>query len=350
MFKKISSKQLILVNDNYQIYYCHGSLYCKAKEKESLLIKIPNSKFLNLCSHFSILERILRIKPRCAQWIDEKTFIFAQKGFIYRVDISKKTVTTEHRFIEGMTAPLNFCIVSGLKGFDDGILYGTYKNSYDTASIWQRSNNGIWKIVYSFPEKSVLHIHNIIADYSKSRLLVLTGDSDEESGIWEFKNNFSDIKLLVGGSQQYRSCVAFTEKNKIVFATDTPLEENFLYEYDENTQKVKKISSLPGPVIYSATTDKKSMFATSVEPDSMLKGIKYLLTSKLAKGVKDKFTHLFIGDCVNGFVDIAQFEKDILPMGLCQFGNIYFPSGDIKNYYISPQSVKKYSGTLEVFD
>lgn len=355
MIKKQSSKQLLLAGEDRKVFYSRGNLYVSdaTREREVLLSPIPAGILKRICSAIPLMERILRLRPRCAAWVNENLFLIARKGRIYRGDLIERTVVPEHNFQEGMGAPLNMCRISGLKGFRDGILYGTYRTEHGRVSIWHRDNHGIWTEAYCFPEGRVLHIHNIIADYQNQRLLILTGDSDQESGIWEAKNDFSEMNLLLGGTQQYRACVAFPENGHIVFATDTPLEENYLYDYDEKEQVVHTVCALPGPVIFGAVVEnsggKTYVFSTSVEPDSQITGLRYMVTHKLGQGVKTRESHVFAGNRYRGFREVHKFKKDIWPMGLCQFGNTCFPNGKLKRLSVCPQGVKKYSGkTMEV--
>ena len=228
-----SHKQLLLCDGKKEIYCHRGKLYVKNayEKRETVINVIPRSYIYRLFSKISLLERMFRLSTRCAAWIDEDTFIFAQRRHIFKVSISKKNIEIEHSFQVGMNAPIKFCNIAGLPGFSDGILYGTYTGARGHVSIWQRDIWGCWSEKYRFPENRVLHIHNIVPDYKNKRLLILTGDLDTESGIWEAKNNFSEVNLLLGGKQQYRACVAFVEDNHILFATDTPLEDNFLYDF-----------------------------------------------------------------------------------------------------------------------
>lgn len=355
MMKRRSARQMLLCGEGNDIFYQRGKLFLADDKggRERFLASVPGSLLQRVGAAFSLTERVLRLIPRCAAWVDEDTFVFARKGRIFRVSISGQSICEEHTFQSGMSAPLSFCRVSHVPGFTDGLLYGSYITQHGTTAIWRRDAAGEWREAYRFPEGRILHIHGIIADASRERLLILTGDSDEESGIWEARNDFAEVRLLLGGSQQYRSCVAFPEEGHILFATDTPLEDNHLYDFDETTGSVAKVCPLPGPVICGTVYRKNGVphyaFSTSVEPDSRLTGIRYLLTRRLGAGVKTRSSYVFSGSRKDGFRQIAAFSKDEWPMGLCQFGNVFFPGGTKNNLYLCPQSVKKYAGkTMEV--
>jgi len=357
MIETRSQKRLLLTGGAVNVLYSQGKYYvCAALgEEERLLCSAPIHGLRRLYAKLSLMSRTLRLEPRCAAWVNGHQFVVTQQGAIWRIDVVSGKVCMEHRFESGVSAPLCFCTLQGLNGFPDGILYGTYcgRNRNSTVCIWLRTDLAEWKNVYAFPRGRVLHIHSLIPDYEKNRLLVLTGDSDSESGIWEFRGGFDAPRLLLGGSQQYRTCAAFPGNGHILFATDTPLEQNWLYDYNEVTGQVQSIYPLPGPVICSgsfiAEGEKMHCFSTSVEPDSRKRGLSYLLTRRLGPGVQTRESHVFAGNRCRGFREICMFRKDFLPMALCGFGNTAFPAGESEHLYLCPQNTRRYNGkTLEV--
>lgn len=354
--KIISKGQLLLADENKYVFFKKGNLYFSKSMQDSpeFLCCIPQSGFKKLLSKISLAERMLRLAPRTAVWVDDHSFLIAHRGIVYRIELESGKITQDHAFVPGMNAPLSFASVCGVKGFRDGIVYGTYVGESEyPVSVWHRSMDGIWKEMFQFPKGSVRHVHQILADPEHDRLLILTGDTGPEVAIWEVKDNFATVTPLLQGSQQYRSCFAFVEDDHIYYATDTPLEQNYLYDYDTANQTVKVLKELPGPVIYGTVLNQAGcrsyLFATSVEPDSRIRGKRYLLTYKKGPGVKDSHTCLYFGNPQKGFRVIAKFKKDFLPMVLFQFGNVLFPAGKSEKIRICPQSVYKYHGkTVEI--
>lgn len=357
MVETRSQKRLLLTGKTVNVLYHRGRYYTlgAAGGAERLLCSAPFRGFRTVCARLPLMARISRSEPRTAIWIDEGQFLTAQKEGIWRVDSRTGTVCLEHRFESGMAVPLSFCALRGLTGFPDGVLYGTYhgRTAKADAAIWLRTGPSEWRIAYTFPKGRVLHIHRLIPDYENDRLLALTGDSDYESGIWEFRGGFTAPHLLLGGSQQYRACVAFPKEGHIVFATDTPLEQNYLYDYNEATGQVQVLCPLPGPVIYSGSFMSKEervyCFSTSVEPDDRKHGWSYLLTRRCGPGVLTRESYVFAGNRRQGFREVCAFRKDRWPMGLCGFGNAAFPVGETEHFLICPQNVQTYDRkTLEV--
>ena len=152
--------------------------------------------------------------------------------------------------------------------------------------------NSSWKIVYQFPPDSVLHIHSIIPDYIRKKVYILTGDEDKESGIWEADNSFHSVHPVLLGCQSYRACFAMSSGERLVYATDSPLETNYLIDLVREPNDIlvlKKQFELSGSVIYGTVIPEKNamIFSITVEPDPTLPRKRYVISRKLGKGIKD---------------------------------------------------------------
>ena len=352
--KLVSNKRLLCTDGKICVCYKRGSMYFEDQNNIVFKTSIPQSGIKQHLSRLRLFERMMRLEPKVAILKDGVCY-FSCHGAIYRCDWSRQIVEKEHSYRKSMNNPITLFMLDNVKGFENGIIYGEYWGNVDKERvlIYQQRNNK-WEVKYSYPEGTITHIHGFVKDPQHDRVLILTGDFDEGSGIWEAQEDFSIVRPLLVGKQQFRCCVAFACSQGILYATDTPLEDNAIYMYDEQKDVLNKIVDLPGPCIYGRdyidqAGNRKFIFATSVEPDSRITGIRYLLSYKLGKGVKDRNTHIFVGDDKEGFQEITALKKDFLPMGLFQFGNVMFP--DSEEIVCVPQAVKKWDGkTLSVFD
>ena len=341
---------LCVLNDTL-VAYKHGALYTyrfepgKPLAEHRFLCRIPMSNTHRLMAYLPIFYRVFRTVPRAAAPVSDHEFILAFLGQIFRVDIRSGEIVTEHVFRKPMRAPISFAELRNVPGFSDALLYGEYHGNIDNGamSVFARTANGDWTCVYTFPAGSVCHIHGFCPDTENRRVLILTGDTDEQSAIYVATDDFQHVEPLLAGSQQYRACVAFADKNGLLYATDTPLSPNAVYVYREGEQP-QKIYELPGPCIFgSKAADGCYWLATSVEPDSRLPWYRYLLTRKLGAGVNDRYVHIVNGDLDEGFQTVLRMKKDWLPMTLCQFGNASFVPYE-NGMLIVPQSVFRYEG------
>lgn len=340
MIKKYIDGKLLCATANKVLFYKKSKLYYSNIDQPTKIIN--EIKVQGVLGKIGVFSRLLRLEPRCSISLDEKNFLFSLKGKIYHYNASKNTLKIEHTFDKGMNNPLSFCAVP-LQNGEKEIYYGEYiwNPNKGPVAIFKR-NKGIWSKIYEFPPNCITHIHNIIFDAKRDVFFILTGDEDEESAIWIADRNFENVDSLIKGKQQFRSCFAYVCNNYLYYATDTPLEKNYLYRIslmNNSYHEIKKICELPGSCIYGTKIGDKCYFSTTVEPDSSLPSWRYRITSKLGKGIKDRYSHFFEIDENGIIVEKEKLKKDLWPMWLMQFGNILFPYNETKKVFFTTQAV-----------
>ena len=342
--EKVINRTVLYMDSKSMLSYKNGKILYDVCGEKAFEVGLPLSSWKKLCSHSRLVERLLRLTPKCVEKIDESLFLISYAGRVFCLNIETHEMKEEHRYCPMMNNPLYFTKIEGVNGFTDGILYGEYPININRnpISIFRRSASGEWSKVYTF-KGNILHIHNIIPDKNRGCVYILTGDEDSESGIWEARNDFAEVEPVVIGSQKYRSCVAFPFKGGLIYATDSPLESNSLYFLNVETKKISPLFDLSGACVFGTEKDGKYYFAADVEPDASLPLWRYWTTYKLGKGIKDRTVRIVAGNLDEGFKVVAEFEKDNWPYTAFQFGNVLFPKCDIDGkVLIQPVAVKKY--------
>lgn len=352
------------IGNNYRpLCFIKNQLLVYRKEK-LFLMDITGDKVDELCD-FPIIdprrrfcfcdfgERLSHIYAYCGMEVPGGAVVAFNRG-IYFVDAEKRTVTREHDFsIPDMRRPLNFYKIEGVIGFDDMVVYADYSfNAQRKAmNIWGRTGEGEWKIVYTFPAGTIRHVHSIVSDPYRDRVIVLTGDFGDECGIWEVKDNFSSVTCIAGSEQKYRACCARAYPEGLAIVTDSPFDQNYVYLVfdDKNGKpKIKEIARIPGPTVFFSYYKDDMVFATDVEYDeATVKGFYQYFTYRRGPGVQDWYSHLYIGNPKKGFREIIKFKKDIFPMVSLGFGQVAFPTGQVDGrIFLYPTAVKKYNQKL----
>ena len=294
MRKPYCKGKLLCVAGEYLLSYRRGVLLLSKKKAPNCIIsKLRIGSFL---SRFELLSRFLRLEPRCAAPIDDRRILISHNGRILVYDIHINEISIDHVYERGMKNPLSFCIVEEQAG--NIIYYGEYIHNTECGpvAVYKREKEK-WEKVFEFPANTVTHIHGVVHDKYRNQFIILTGDSDSESGIWIADKSFKTVVPILTGKQQYRACVAFPRHDGLIYATDTPLETNALYylKYDiADGNKLKKLCDIPGSCIYGTRINGNEYISTTVEPDSSLAGWKYRLTYRLGKGIKDRYSYIFM--------------------------------------------------------
>lgn len=354
--KIVSNKKLLACSHNFKLFYKKGVVYYQKHGEDSChkLDSILTGKKYYF-SKIRLLERVFRLEPRCAVAIADGEFLVSCKGGVYFVSIESKTIRLEHQYRPGMNNALNFCVLKNLQGFKDCVLYGEYfgNAAKEAVNIYARYSAEKWEKVFSFSKGKITHIHNIVAHSARGSIIVLTGDKDSESGIYELGGSFEKPDIWACGEQKHRACVAFPYKKGLLYATDTPLENNHIYYLEKNGDAPmvhKKIYAISGPCIYGIEYLGDYFFATSVEPDPRVNKWRYMFTRKLGQGVHDRKSHIYVCRQNESCEEIFSASKDMLPMLLFQFGNFQFPTGMTKRLYVTGQSISKMDGKTMVIE
>ena len=355
---ELKSKYKLLCIDQYgSLFYRSGRIFWEEKgSKAEVVYDIRKKSVKYRLLNIRPIERLLRLEPRLAVPSGNKQYLVTWNGKLLLIDMTKHQVKSAFVYRSGMKNPLRITPVIESKNFEKGLLFGEYWGNLgkEEVNIYNYSNGTVEK-KYTFAPGTIQHVHSITFDSQRDRVLICTGDTDEESAIWETYDDFKNVVPIVRGAQCYRSCDAYPVEGGILYATDTPLRDNGIYYYDEKKGQSQLIYEMPGPCIYSIrkkNTDGNAnyVFATSVEPDSSLPTWRYCITNKLGNGVKSRHVCIIAGNKETGFKKICSLKKDIWPMWLFQFGNVSFPyQENVDELLFTPVSVKKYDGcTLAV--
>lgn len=319
--------------------------------RENSKITLPYPFLKCLLSRFKIFNRMLRLGFVGAQVWKGELFAILNKR-IYRVSTEVGSFQEEFYFNRGK-GPLNLTAISGLLGFDDGLYFGEYFSNpkKDPIHIFCRRSSGSYDRVFTFPQDTINHVHNIVPDYINSCVWVLAGDFNESAGIWRTMDNFQTLEPIVIGSQQCRACVAFPTNEGLLYATDSQFERNHirLLSKQDGVWISKAVCEINGSCIYGCEVNGEYVFSTSTEPGvSKYKNrLLMLLERHRGAGIIEDESHLVVGSLNKGFKVILKNKKDFWPYRLFQFGTICFPNGSNPSRKLFYYSIANTDNDLE---
>ena len=277
----------------------------------------------------SILFRLFRFGVRTAVLIDDNHVILNIGNRLHELDIDSGSITSGWDCGNGIR-PLIMTVINNIPGFLDGVYFGGYVHNHEKnpVSIYYRVDIDRWEEVYTFPQGTINHVHNVVADPFRRCLWVFTGDFGDSAAIWKVTDNFKKVEKLVGGNQKWRGSMAYALPEGLLYATDTPRADDFLYLLDPDTLEQKEIMPLDGSCIYGCQWKKNFVIATTVESEGGKMGFfEKWFGRKRGEGIKDEYVHMYCGNLNDGFHEIYKEKKDWLPFTLFQFGVFKFPGG-----------------------
>lgn len=327
------------------VCYKYGEIIVLNNGQEQKEISVFNSTKEKIFSRSRYLHRLLRLGVRASFALDESNILLSIGNKIYELNVEKNRLSKGYFCGEGIR-PLSFAKVVGISSVDDGIYWGGYlgNRAMKSVNIYKRVGKDEWEVVYTFPQGVINHVHTIVNDPYRDCLWIFTGDFDEASAIWKVTDNFKNVERVCCNNQKYRGCVVFALPDGLLYATDTPFSDNFIYLMKPEDYSVKVIASIDGSCIYGCQWKNKYVFSSTVEGDGRnTSRIEFLFGRKRGVGIKNDYIHMYCGNLQEGFKEIYKEKKDCMPYYTFQFGVFKFPYG-INNadiLYFQPIATRK---------
>jgi len=269
--------------------------------------------------------RLLRSGVHALLPLNDRKIILVTKKLIYRFNLADGSVDGLFSGFQG-SRPLFICQTTA-----GDIYFGDYFNNPErgVVNIYHSQDQGeTYHIIYSFPSNTIRHIHGLFYDPYTDHVWVTTGDYDQESAIWKTEDNFENLDRVIGGEQRFRAVQLIFTEEYIYYGSDTPLETNYLYRFNRRTKEIERLQKVQGPVFYGCQVGSDIFFSTVAEPSTI-----------------NTDPHVYIWGSKNGktWKCVKKYRKDLLPMKLFQYGQIFFPRGEnlTGNLWFTPLSVRK---------
>lgn len=335
---------LCFLPDGRLVCYRKGSVLLYQNGKEERSYTFPMSQKERLLGWSRYATRLMRFGIRAAFALDNEHVLLSQGNSIFELDLTSGNLSNGWFCGEGIR-PLMFTEVKGIEGITDGIYFGGYLGNPDKTpvNVYHRSGIDKWDVVYTFPQGAINHIHNIVADPYRNCLWAFTGDFDEASAIWKITDNFKNVERVACNDQKYRGCVVYALLEGLLYATDAPFTDDYIYLLNPDTMEAKKVLPIHGSCIYGCKWKDKYVFSSTVEGDGRnMSRIEWLFTRKRGAGIKDDHVHMYMGNLKDGFKEIYKEKKDCMPYYTFQFGVFKYPYGDNNGdtLYFQPVATK----------
>ena len=347
MISKISShlSPICFMPDSTLVCYQHGDIVLMKRYAEIRRFSLFNNKKERLLGRYKIAHRLLRLGVRAAEVIDNEHVVLSIENELYELNIYTNKLSEGYYCGEGIR-PLIFTKVNSINGFDDGLYFGGYLGNMgkNPVSVYHRVGVDQWEMVYTFPQGSINHVHNIVADPYRQCLWIFTGDFDKASAIWKVTDNFKRVERVVCNNQKYRGCVAYSLPEGLLYATDAPFTDDYIYLMNTDTFELKKIFPIGGSCIYGCKWKDQYVFSSTVEGDGRNTPLmEFLFGRKRGAGIKDDYVHMYMGNLKDGFKEIYKEKKDCMPFYTFQFGVFKFPAGvnNTDTLYFQPVATRK---------
>ncbi len=262
---------------------------------------------------------------------NDRTMVGAVPGAVVTRTPNSDEFHITHRVQRGIR-PLHVTAVRSRN-----IYWGEYFDNRERAEvhIYASTDRGsTWQIAYTFPARSIRHVHNIVYDRWADCLWILTGDEGAECKVLRADCDLRSVEVILAGNQQARAVAAIPTQNGLYLSTDTPFEKNHVYRLDQSG-RVERVGDLASSSIFGCKVSCKvgdaMFFSTMVEPSAMNTGNE---------------VHLAGSRNGTNWQVLASWKKDKWPMRYFQYGNASLPDGENATSYLAATTIAVDTGDL----
>lgn len=325
----------VLAWDNDFLYASRHYTLLRAQANDCTLAWTPIARYRpqwwrNLTSRRRLTFRLVRDGFHALAIHPTGNLIAAVPGAIATLRSGHSEFALTHRVRRG-TRPLHITELP-----NGTVLWGEYFDNpaRDEVFIYASTDAGLtWNVAYTFPENSIRHVHNIIYDRWQHCLWIFTGDYGHECRILRASLDLSTVEEVVSGNQQARAVAAVATPAGVFIASDTPLEQNYIYFLDRRGN-IDPLCSIPSSSIYACQNRAGLFFSTMIEPSSVNLGRDSVL---LGSGTGSDWN------------TIASWRKDRLSMKYFQYGNVFLPDGENRTDLLAATTVALDGADLKTF-
>ncbi|MBT9150990.1 MAG: hypothetical protein DDT40_01171 [candidate division WS2 bacterium] len=309
----------------------YNTIYFR-KHSNSITIQLPNDSWKRMFGLFRLSRRALRL---------DKCNVVPVKDGIIAIRQGKVFHYSENRHELKHVLSLKNCrnvLHQSIAVIDRKELYfGEYGSNSPRLEVpIYRSLDGgeSWEIVFVFQAGKIKHVHGCYYDPFEKRIWVLTGDFNNECYILCADKDFKDVEWIGDGSQTYRDCSVFFEKDTVHWIMDSPLQDSYHMQLNRKTRTIEQKQLFPGPVWYTKRMENGYYLAATAQ--------------EIGPSVKDQYAHLMVSKDLEDWEDIYQFRHDGFPKRYFKFGVIGFADGNqaSDSFYLFFEAIKQLDGKV----
>lgn len=202
-----------------------------------------------------------------------------------------------------------------------------------SVNIFRTTDGTHWEVVWSFPAKTIKHIHVLQYDVFTNTVWFSTGDADAECMVGFADLDFSNMHIIGQSSQKWRCLEFLFTEETVYWGVDTPLGKSDLLSYSRKEGVLKSIASFDNPIYNLRTLGSKGyIIVNAVERD---------------KKQSDNKAHIWFSNNLYDWEDSIAFEKDSLP-NILGFGRLLLPENTGGKLILSASALKKLDNAILV--
>jgi hypothetical protein len=154
----------------------------------------------------------------------------------------------------------------------DRVYFGEYRTGPrpQTIHVVIGENDGRdWMICHTFEQGQIFHVHSVSYDPYADRLLIATGDRDDEAGLFVLDSDCTGVEQIGGGDQRWRLIAPLFTPEKVVWGSDDDRAGAQIFAKARGTQTLEPLVFVGKPAYYGTRLSNGTLVqSTAFEPNS----------------------------------------------------------------------------------
>jgi hypothetical protein len=189
---------------------------------------------------------------------------------VYRSDDGGETFqVVRHEALERIHGPFAHGVAVDPS---DRVFFGEYRVASRPATIrvFVGEDDGTrWRVCHAFGEGEVFHVHSVSFDPFEDRLVIATGDRDEESGLFILDKSCNGIEPIGTGDQRWRVIAPIYTEGEVIWGSDDTRAGSEIFAQRRGSGTLEPRGFLGNAAYYGARlTDGTLVMSTAFSPDS----------------------------------------------------------------------------------
>ncbi len=257
----------------------------------------------------------LRLAQRLLRFMVTNVIPLGNGDLFVTFDKSVGIVDGQGRYtaLKGLVRPCRVLRAACAVDSNGNVFFGEYLANNERGEMlvykYETGSNSL-RVIYTFPENSIKHIHGLYFDEVADSIFCLTGDDDKECRIMQTFDEFRTVNIVGQGDESWRAVSILFDKESFFYGTDAEFRENQIFKMDRATSERKTLGDVSGTVFYSKKIGDDLFFTTTAENAPMQ---------------KENVAALWHVGADEGCEMLCSFKKDLWHHSLFQFGTIHFP-------------------------
>lgn len=330
---EVFSDLKVLCVSGESVYYARGNSVYKTNntfQRTELLGSFDSGVLFNSMAGFRWTARLGRLGFH-GLYAYKGTLIGIQRGHIVMLDQATSKFVSVFDNFRG-SRPLSLMITPS-----EEVYFGEYFGNGDReeVNIYKSTNGTEWSKKYVFEAGAIRHVHGLVWDVFKQGIWVLTGDSDQESGLWFTADDFNTLTKFSDQSQRSRAVEMLPmAKDQLLVPMDTPMAVNYVNWFNCTDKSFTPVLKVESSIFHIVRNSGLICLSTVTEPSEIN---------------KTEQVHLYVSQDGKQWLKLASLDKDFIPVSKQKYfgyAEIFFShSEDTSEYlYAYARAVKNYDG------